>query len=376
MKKNNLLFISLLLIILVYVFNSCQKDEDTKPITSNDLNLQVNYYKSFQNTIYPCMILGMSNYLITQNINNNFFELSITCPKEECELKIRAGATSISQESITQKTINGKNSFIKISPEINWNYDQLKKLKQPGNVDFVFTAYVDGVEIDNKTMHMSYRSVNECVYSLVDTLGNNISTPWIFAGYVNEDNPNIDKFLQDALKSGIVDSWTGYQEGQEGLFSQLWAIWYHLQEMGVKYSNITETSNPSQKVFSQYVRFFDEVYNNTQANCVDGTVFIASILKKIGIRPFLVLIPGHMFLGYYSDAQTTKCYLLETTLVGSINLGDYYNPYEASSNSFIQATASGSERWNSVSSLIGNYYNYQMIDIEQARQHIQPIAKK
>lgn len=41
----------------------------------------------------------------------------------------------------------------------------------------------------------------------------------------------------------------------------------------------------------------------SQANCVDGRVLFASILRKIDIAPALVLIPGHMFLAFQLDQE-------------------------------------------------------------------------
>jgi hypothetical protein len=51
---------------------------------------------------------------------------------------------------------------------------------------------------------------------------------------------------------------------------------------------------------------------------VDGSVLFASVLRQIGIEPILVLVPGHMFMGFYLDPECTKPEFLETTMMGSI----------------------------------------------------------
>ncbi len=38
---------------------------------------------------------------------------------------------------------------------------------------------------------------------------------------------------------------------------------------------------------------------------MDGTVLLAAILRKIGLRPCLVHVPGHMFLAVDIDDETT-----------------------------------------------------------------------
>ena len=57
----------------------------------------------------------------------------------------------------------------------------------------------------------------------------------------------------------------------------------------------------------------------TQANCVDGSVLMASVLKKIEIKASLVLVPGHCYLAFYSSdpEKGGKLYGLETTMIGS-----------------------------------------------------------
>ena len=81
-------------------------------------------------------------------------------------------------------------------------------------------------------------------------------------------------------------------------------------------SSITDVPGGSQAVNSQYVRFLDQSISNTQANCVDGSVLFSSILKKIGLRPFLVLVPGHMYLGVYLDKDGDDFVGIETTMIG------------------------------------------------------------
>jgi hypothetical protein len=113
------------------------------------------------------------------------------------------------------------------------------------------------------------------------------------------------------------------------VLAQVRAVWETLQERSTKYSSITTASGADRDVFSQHVRFLDQSVEHTQANCADGTVLFASILRKIGIDPYLVLVPGHMFLGFGVDEGTgepTHC--LETTLIGEEGQSDFENAVE------------------------------------------------
>jgi hypothetical protein len=60
-----------------------------------------------------------------------------------------------------------------------------------------------------------------------------------------------------------------------------------------------------------------QTWSERSATCIDGSVLIASVLQRIGLRSFLVLVPGHAFVGFYTDAGATQAAYLETTLLGA-----------------------------------------------------------
>jgi hypothetical protein len=90
----------------------------------------------------------------------------------------------------------------------------------------------------------------------------------------------------------------------------------------VRYSNITASVADSKTVGSQHIRLIDESINNAQANCVDGSVLLASLLRKVDIEPFLVHVPGHCYLAFCLDEKGEQIVGLETTLIGSTIDGD------------------------------------------------------
>jgi len=171
------------------------------------------------------------------------------------------------------------------------------------------------------------RSVNDCPFFIfrnrkgqTEEAQGVVPMTWMFAAYANEHHPSVEVVLKDALNSKIVNEFAGYQKPPEGVLMEVFAIWHALQARGVKYSNITTPSAESEFVVSQHVRFLEESLGNAQANCVDGTVLFASILRKIGISPMLVLIPGHMYLGFSLDRDLQQVLFLETTMLGSVDI--------------------------------------------------------
>ena len=57
---------------------------------------------------------------------------------------------------------------------------------------------------------------------------------------------------------------------------------------------------------------------------MDGSVLFASLLRAINIDPILVRTPGHMFVGYYTDSSHQDMNFLETTMIGDVDLDDFF----------------------------------------------------
>jgi len=140
---------------------------------------------------------------------------------------------------------------------------------------------------------------------------------WMFAAYVNENHPFVDTLTREAIDAKVIDSFFGYQGEDADVLRQVYAIWHTLQQRGMRFSDISQSSAESPVVYSQHVRLFDEALAARQANCVDGTVVFASVLRKIGIEPYLVTLPGHMFLAFSLDEEGEQLLGLETTMMGS-----------------------------------------------------------
>ena len=350
----------LLFLFLVFTY-SCTEDEEVKPELTADFD--VKFLPEFKSTIYPSLIFGLSEIEKQEGEAMNYFTINVE-PNQETDLRIVIEESKLNFETvITKANVSSEEEII---PSIKWKYDDLKELSQPGNVDMTFVCYgADNEEIGRKDIKLTYRSINECVLA-AEVDDEVVPLFFMAAAYVNEDSPVIDDFLQDVLQTTDLDGFVGYQQGPDEVFRQVEAIFSTLRQKGVKYSSITNTSNSNPNVLSQYIRFSDEVLNNTQANCADGTVFFCSILKKIDIHTTLVFVPGHVYLGYYLDADKTSLRLLETTMVGSVG----YDFIDASNYQVDSFNGTLDETFND-----DFFDGYFMIDIDNAREIIKPIGR-
>jgi hypothetical protein len=308
--------------------------------------------------------------------------MHIINPNPNTKLKIGIQIDSILNYQELETTLAEKGKYYQIYPKLVWNWDALKRAKKPSPANASFTLYLNGKLIEKKNVVVRIRSINEAVYAYSYLLDEKrwASTSWLFAAYVNEDHEWIDQILKEALDAKAIDSFSGYQEDYKKVILQAFAVWYVLQKRGFKYSSITNTSGSgaTEKVFSQYVRLFDDAIKASQANCVDGSVLIASVLKKIGLRVALVTIPGHCFLVFDINGKG-EWRGIETTMIGSTDLTlltDEKSKQEASFKGFLDAVGVGTKRFqDAVPKINEGDPQFNFVDIDRARKNgVLPIA--
>jgi hypothetical protein len=252
---------------------------------------------------------------------------------------------------------------------------------------------------------INMRSINDCITSY----GGN-SYQYMFNTYVNEDyTAAIDKITREMLDTKMIPLIAGYQLGPEYVDLQVAALWRVLHDRGFQYSSISSNSGNTYKanesknaLFSQTVRTFNSALKTNQANCVDGTVVFASVLKKIGIRPALITVPGHCFLGYYltkdeNDTAVANMRFLETTMLADHDfiskdsvtkykkqLIDKYYPVENLKTAtdkdkqyflqFMLTLLEGRYKWMFNNKEYGNQKDaVQVLDVTLLRKKIKPI---
>jgi hypothetical protein len=401
----------IVLLALAALVSSCGKVVVKKNIDPHIVAFDATYNEDFDNVLYPSMLLALGSY--KGNEMDSLFCVSVTAPQNNAVMRIVVDSTVLNYVSITQETLPKKGVRYTFAPIIKWKFESLYRMRRQGYIDLTFTCFVNDEQVDVKNIRLNYRPTNECLMSLIGKNGTYHDYRWLFSAYVNEDHPKIDGILSEILSQGIVTIFDG-SRSEKKVEAQMRAIWYYTLSRGLAYSSITCTSNGSKRTNSQYIRFFDDVYRNRQANCIDACVFFSSIMRKIGIQPIIFVDPCHAYLGYYTDKTKKKIALLETTITGWVNLPDldihydettglleekYYNKiskyltekekasYEAgkmsleeikkavSNNLFDRATEYQKENYKNNKDLYTdpNQQTYQMLVIDELRKQIAPI---
>jgi hypothetical protein len=328
--------------------------------------------------------------------------VSIKAPAANAKVKVTVKENELMTATswIGELAEEGKEYFI--APKVNYKFEQLRQVAQQKPLNVAFELEVDGEPAGEQHETLQVRSINDCPFAVANSeetlddenvIAGSAEIGWMFAAYVNENHPMLDKILQEALETKIVGAFKVATHEHDETLRQVFALWSALQKRGVQYSSTTNTPGGSETVQSQFVRFVDQSLTNTQANCVDGSVLFASLLRKISIEPFLVTVPGHMYVGFYLGAGKSRFVALETTLLGVPEVSEEKKGDEPAAltalrdkldaatkvrrdwKTFAKAIQTGSEDLaKNKSKLDAEDPSYQWIDLAEARaEGIMPI---
>lgn len=315
----------------------------------------------------------------------------IRSSKPFSHVRVEVAETKFFAQSVSEFDLPKPDVEYIIYPDIVWNYEALKNNAQPEPISVVAEAEINGKKIGRKVRTFSMRSINECLLGYYTKGRKFHDTGIFFAAYVNEDHPMIDQILREALNTRIVNKFSGYQSRNpaNSVDKQVYALWNVLQKRNFRYSSVSNTSLSSNVVLSQRVRTFEDALNSSQINCVDGSVLFASLLRAINIEPILIRIPGHMFVGYYTESSLKTMNFLETTMIGDVELDDFFPDEQLDSTlvgqsqnqmsliTYEKSKEYATNKYNQHKQFFNSgKANYLFIEISKdVRRKIQPIGK-
>ena len=257
--------------------------------------------------------------------------VSIKAPAANAKVKVTLKENELMAATTWSGELAEADKEYFIAPKVNYKFERLRKVTQQVPINIAFDVEVDGESAGEKHETLQVHSINDCPFGVSNSeetlndenfIAGSAALGWMFAAYVNENHPMLDKILQEALETKIVGAFKYTAHDPPELLKQVFALWSALQKRGIQYSSTTTTPGGSEVVQSQFIRFVDQSLTNTQANCVDGSVLFASALRKISIEPFLVTVPGHMYVGFYLGAGKSEFVGLETTVIGLPDVTD------------------------------------------------------
>lgn len=280
----------------------------------------------FDGQLFPAMIISMATY--KGGIDDAFMNsvkssaLGFRFNSNQSWIPVKWEIESIDKSYFDKVTgdfmFQQAGQEIYFMPNIPWNISTLAKQVSSTPINIVFRLFDDAGNKVEKSIPLFMRSVNDCIFRYQKE-----RFDFLFTAFIQEQHPEVDKILKDALKTKLISDVSGYQGDEAHTILQVAALWKVLHDRGFQYSSITTTStNNTQNIASQQVRTFDNSLKTNQANCVDGTVVFASILRAMSISTTMVLTHDHCFLGFYTSSKKDHIVYLETTMLSASDIID------------------------------------------------------
>lgn len=238
------------------------------------------------------------------------------------KVKVVVSSPEIMDKSEFSCFLINQKTNVDIFPEIKYKWTTLANWTQPKPQNITIEVYVNEALMEEENIVVTVRPINDCPYLFIHRSGFAHDMNFMYAAYVNENHPRIDaEILPEILKAGIIKSITGYQGDENEVIAQVFSVWQVLRKRGIAYSSLNSqiphlNGQKFPLVISQHVRTFDDALDGHQANCVDGTVLMASVLLRMGLKPLIVTTPNHCFLGVILNPETNDLFFVETTMLG------------------------------------------------------------
>jgi len=290
------------------------------------------------------------------------------------DVRLTVSTEGLRHASVIETRISGDTV---LRPKLDWDTEALLQLRQPRRQTLRVSVSARGMKMLEREVQLDVHPLDEAVY-FVREGDARIDLGWAFAAWVDPQDPVVDHLLELA---GIhaEESLPGDRPARLGLARKLWVA---LEQRGLRYAEEGAGLSQGPVIYSQRVRLLSDTWNDRVANCLDGSVLIASVLERLGIGSFLVLVPGHAFVGFYVDGERREAEFLETTLLG------FRKPpgHDAESAAqvrqralpgFEAARRAGRARYRTVVTKLDGRHrpDYALIDISTARAYgIMPLA--
>ncbi|MGL1933956.1 MAG: hypothetical protein OCD01_03010 [Fibrobacterales bacterium] len=228
-------------------------------------------------------------------------------------------------EMASETVVVGKLSTIDVSLLPNLKYEAIAEILEQIDVQVsvrIFLVKNDRtILIHSESNGSSIAPANTWSSQRVFDYDNDSTTAYDVVDYeeyivrwAQHNEPSLEALSKEAIAYTLDASFVGYQEvlgatKESVVESQVEALYKALQDRDIRYINSTFSTTGRQKVL-----FPGETLASGGANCIDGTVLWAALLKHISLNPVIVLLPSHSLVGWTNWPSEQGMTFLETTL--------------------------------------------------------------
>jgi hypothetical protein len=147
--------------------------------------------------------------------------------------------------------------------------------------------------------------------------GETVDLSHYYGAWVTPHADSVEERIRRAVELVPDRQMLGYQGDPDVVDQQVAALYQSLRETEIVYVNSVIDYGAPPGMTTQRTRLPRESIAQRSANCIDGTVLLASLVEGISLNPAIVLVPGHAFVGWEAWHGSEEWRFLETTLMGT-----------------------------------------------------------
>lgn len=263
--------------------------------------------------VFPALELSQGSLDGAGDVGSGLLRLTLVDVHAPRRVRVTLGTQGLAEPTVLEADIAGDVVF---SPRLRWSIEALKAMKGPRRQMLEVSVESPGRATVQRQFPIRLHPLDEALY-FVREGGARIDLGWAFAAWVDPQHPVVDELLELAGLDARAGDTMASRVDVETRRRLVEALWIALERRGLRYSSAGTGISQGPVIYSQRVRLLSTTWADRIANCLDGSVLIASALERLGIGSFLVLVPGHAFVGYYTDPDRRRAEFLETTLLGA-----------------------------------------------------------
>jgi hypothetical protein len=147
--------------------------------------------------------------------------------------------------------------------------------------------------------------------------GETVDLSHYYGAWVTPHVDAVQERIRRAVELAPDRQMLGYQGDPDLVQGQVAALYQSLRETEIVYVNSVIDYGAAVGMTTQRTRLPRETIALRSANCIDGTVLLASLIEGVSLNPAIVLVPGHAFVGWETWHGSGEWRFLETTLMGT-----------------------------------------------------------
>lgn len=193
------------------------------------------------------------------------------------------------------------------------------------------------------------------------------------AAWVTPNAPQVMELLRRAAEVHPDRRIVGYQVDPAGVRTQVQCVFEALKAEQLTYVNSLVSFGAGAEVQTQRVRLPREALEYRSANCIDGTVLLASVLEFASLNPGIVVVPGHAFLAWQKQRPQAAAAGPQPDWQALANDWDYLETTMIGSHDFEAANQRGrllAEHYRQQAQQNSNPHYFQLISLRDARTNL------